>query len=48
MKHFLSGVAVAAVSMSIGGTAFAQSTASQLEEEEIIVTGARRDISAPS
>lgn len=45
MKHFLSGVAVAAVSMSIGGTAFAQSTASQLEEEEIIVTGARRDIS---
>lgn len=45
MKHFFSGVAFAALSMTMGGTAFAQSTASQLEEEEIIVTGARRDIS---
>jgi iron complex outermembrane recepter protein len=43
-KKFLTGVALSALSMGIGGVAHAQSTASQLEEEEIIVTGTRNDI----
>lgn len=44
-KKFLTGVALSALSLGMGGVAHAQSTASQIEEEDvIIVTGARRDI----
>ncbi|HVK80756.1 MAG TPA: TonB-dependent receptor [Verrucomicrobiae bacterium] len=45
-KKFLSGVALTALSISMSsGVAHAQSTASQIEEEEaIVVTGARRDV----
>src|SRR5690606_34646715 len=44
-KKFLAGVALSALSLGMGGVAYAQSTASQIEEEDvIIVTGARRDI----
>jgi iron complex outermembrane receptor protein len=40
-KKFLTGVALGALTMGIGGVAHAQSTASQIEDEEIIVTGTR-------
>jgi iron complex outermembrane receptor protein len=45
-KKFLSGVALTALSFAANsGIAFAQSTASQIEEEElIVVTGQRRDV----
>jgi iron complex outermembrane receptor protein len=44
-KKFLSGVALTALSMSMTGVAHAQSTASQIEEEElIIVTGQRQNL----
>lgn len=44
-KKFLSGVALTALSMSMGGVAHAQSTASQIQEEDtIVVTGVRRDL----
>lgn len=44
-KKFLSGVALTALSMSMTSVAHAQSTASQIEEEEtIIVTGQRTDV----
>ncbi len=40
-KKFLSGAALTALSIAMAGTAHAQSTASQIQEEEIVVTGAR-------
>lgn len=43
-KKFLSGVALTALSMSMTSVAHAQSTASQIEEETIIVTGQRTDV----
>ncbi len=44
-KNFFSGVALAALSLAFqSGGAFAQSTGSQAQEDEIIVTGARRSI----
>lgn len=41
-KRFLSGAALTALSMSIGGVAHAQSTASQIQDEEAIVVTGRR------
>ncbi len=44
-KKFLSGVALTALSMTMGGVAHAQSTGSQVQEEDtVIVTGMRRSI----
>lgn len=43
-KKFLSGAALTALTVSMGGVAHAQSTGSQIQEEEIVVTGARRSI----
>lgn len=44
-KKFLSGAAITALSMSMAATAHAQSTASQIQEEEtIIVTGTRTNL----
>jgi iron complex outermembrane receptor protein len=40
-KKFLTGVALSALSLGVGGVAHAQSTASQIQEEEIVVTGTR-------
>ncbi len=43
-KKLLSGAALTALSMTMGGVAHAQSTASQLQEEEtIVVTGTRQN-----
>ncbi|MES1202401.1 MAG: Plug domain-containing protein, partial [Pseudomonadota bacterium] len=43
-KRFLSGAALTALSIAAsGGTAFAQSTASQIQEDEIVITGARHN-----
>src|SRR5262245_19041338 len=43
-KKLLSGAALTALAMTMGGVAHAQSTASQLEEEEtIVVTGTRQN-----
>jgi iron complex outermembrane recepter protein len=42
-KKLLSGAALTALSLSMGGTAYAQSTASQMQDEEtIVVTGQRQ------
>jgi len=41
-KKFLSGAALTALSMSMAATAHAQSTASQIEEEEVIVVTGQR------
>ena len=44
-KKFLTGAALTALSIAMTGTASAQSTASQIEEEEtIVVTGQRMDV----
>ncbi|MCX7357804.1 MAG: TonB-dependent receptor [Alphaproteobacteria bacterium] len=43
-KKFLSGAALTALTMSMGGVAYAQSTASQTADEEIVVTGTRRSL----
>ncbi|MGE0741271.1 MAG: TonB-dependent receptor [Hyphomonadaceae bacterium] len=43
-KKFLSGVALTALALSLPSIAHAQSTASQLEDEEIVVTGRTRSI----
>ncbi|HVY83623.1 MAG TPA: TonB-dependent receptor plug domain-containing protein, partial [Caulobacterales bacterium] len=43
-KRFLSGAALTALSISMGGAAYAQSTASQITEDEVVVTGARRTV----
>lgn len=44
-KKLLSGAALSVLSMTMGGVAHAQSTASQLQEEEtIVVTGARQSL----
>jgi iron complex outermembrane receptor protein len=40
-KRLLSGAALAALSLSMGGVAQAQSTASQIQEDTIVVTGTR-------
>lgn len=45
-KKFLSGVALTALTMSMGGVAHAQSTGSQVQEDDtIIVTGQRQNLS---
>src|SRR5688572_15886921 len=45
-KQLLSGAALTALTISMGGTAYAQSTASQIQEDEeiIIVTGQRMNL----
>lgn len=44
-KKFLSGAALTALSIALGGTAHAQSTASQIQDEEtIVVTGSRLEV----
>lgn len=43
-KRLLTGAALTALSVSMGGAAYAQSTASQLEDEVIVVTGARASL----
>jgi iron complex outermembrane recepter protein len=43
-KQFLTGVALGALTISVGSVAHAQSTGSQAQEEEIVVTAARRSM----
>lgn len=43
-KKLLSGAALTALTLSMGGVAHAQSTASQTADEEIVVTGSRRSM----
>jgi len=43
-KFLLSGAAFTALGVAMSGAAWAQSTASQIAEDEIVVLGARRDI----
>ncbi|HCK83397.1 MAG TPA: TonB-dependent receptor [Hyphomonadaceae bacterium] len=43
-KKLWSGVALSAFALSLGGVAYAQSTGSQVQEDEVVVTAARRSI----
>lgn len=43
-KQLLTGAALSALAFSLGGTAYAQSTAGQIDDEPIIITGARAGV----